>query len=174
MAARRPTLYLDTNVLSTLYYRGGNVQSLAWQIATRDWWDTERHFFNVYGSDALEEELSAGTYPGQEKALRTLCRLAWLPYRKEIGSCSEVLLQSKIVPTAKGGDALQLAYAVVHRLDYLMTWNQAHLANVAVQRQLRILCLKMEWRAPLLVSPANIPRVTLGQRIRRDDEETQL
>ena len=68
-------------------------------------------------------------------------------------------------------DAFHLAFAVVHRIDYLMTWNQAHLANPEMLPRLSALCRKRGWRAPLLVTPETIPRASLGQTIRRPDEE---
>jgi hypothetical protein len=51
---------------------------------------------------------------------------------------------------------------------YLLTWNYAHLANPIAQAHLDTACRQAGWRAPLLVSPETIPRVALGQSIKRD------
>ena len=34
---KKPTLYLDTNIISTLYYDGADINGLARRMATRDW-----------------------------------------------------------------------------------------------------------------------------------------
>jgi hypothetical protein len=78
-------------------------------------------------------------------------------------------MRKNVVPNSKSGDALQMAIAAVHRVDYLLTWNYAHLANPIAQMQLETACQKAGWRAPLLVSPETIPRVILGQTIKRKD-----
>ena len=75
------------------------------------------------------------------------------------------------MPESQQADAFHLAFAVVHRIDYLMTWNQAHLANPEMLPRLTALCKKWGWRAPLVMTPAQMPRATLGQAIRRPDEE---
>ena len=79
---------------------------------------------------------------------------------------------NRIVPfdQSKIGDAIQLAFATVYRVDYLLTWNHAHLANVDVQRRLNEVNRSRGWRSPLLVSPETIPWAALGQTIRREDE----
>ena len=77
------------------------------------------------------------------------------------------LLESGIVPASKHGDATQMAVAAAHDIDYLMTWNYAHMANPIAQARLEALCARMGLRAPLLVSPESIPQVRFGQSIRR-------
>ena len=71
------------------------------------------------------------------------------------------------MPRNKPGDAAQLAVAVVHRMDYLLTWNYAHLANPVTQARGEVVVAKLEYRMPWLVSPDSIPHATLGQTIRR-------
>jgi hypothetical protein len=83
--------------------------------------------------------------------------------------CFAVLQAARIVPDGKQGDAMQLALSTIHRIDYLLTWNHAHLANVDTQRRLEELTRRFAWREPVIVSPETIPRVALGQEIRRRD-----
>ena len=65
------------------------------------------------------------------------------------------------------GDAKQLAIAAGHEVDYLLTWNYAHLANPVTQAKAEHLLTRRSLRAPLLVSPESIPQVRFGQQIRR-------
>jgi hypothetical protein len=65
------------------------------------------------------------------------------------------------------GDALQMAVSTAHEVDYLLTWNYAHLANPIAQARLEAICGSLDLRAPLLVSPETIPQARFGQDIRR-------
>jgi hypothetical protein len=111
--------------------------------------------------------LEAGVYPRQQEALATVRRLRFLPMLNEVRQFAEQLIRNRIIPESKTGDAMQMAIAVVHRIDYLLTWNYAHLANPIAQAMLEAACRKEGCRAPLLVSPETIPRAALGQTIRR-------
>ena len=62
-----------------------------------------------------------------------------------------------------------MAVAAAHEMDYLLTWNYAHLANPIAQERLREVCKRRKLRVPLLVSPESIPHVRLGQSIWRRD-----
>jgi hypothetical protein len=72
-----------------------------------------------------------------------------------------------LVPETKPGDALQMAVSAAHEMDYLLTWNYAHLANPIAQGRLEAICRRLNLHAPLLVSPESIPQVRFGQAIRR-------
>lgn len=164
---KKPTLYLDTNIISTLYYDGADINGLARRMATRDWWDTERRGFEVFASIVTEQELEEGVYGHQAECLRLVRRLKYVPITGEVRRLATVFLNQRLVPPNKPGDAAQLAVAVGHRMDYLLTWNYAHLANPATQARgeaiVAILGLRMSW----LVSPDSIPRTSLGQTLRR-------
>ena len=77
----------------------------------------------------------------------------------------EEVLQSRLIPETKSGDALQMAISAAHEVDYLLTWNYAHLANPVAQERLEEICRSLGLRAPLLVSPETIPQVRFGQTI---------
>ena len=166
-ARKKPTVYLDTTILSSYWYEGSDILALGRRITTREWWETERPDFALWVSSVTEDELEAGSYPRQADALAMARRLRFLPMTMEAREFAQQLMHQHVVPDSKAGDALQMAIAAVHRVDYLLTWNYAHLANPIAQAQLETACHGAGWRAPLLVSPETIPRGTLGQTIRR-------
>jgi hypothetical protein len=79
----------------------------------------------------------------------------------------DVLFKARLIPDTKPGDAFQMALAAAHEVDYLLTWNYAHLANPIAQERLETLCTKLDLRVPLLVSPETIPQVRFEQAIYR-------
>ena len=163
------TAYLDTNFFSVLHYTGGQLSSLAQHLKTRQWWELERGNFKLFSSTFTQAELSHGVFRSQEHACALSNRLPFLPDNREVRQCTNLILQCGLIPANKPVDAIQLALATVHRMDYLLTWNYAHLANVNVQRRLEALNSKNGWRTPFLVSPETIPWLSMGQNVRRKD-----
>jgi hypothetical protein len=164
---KKPTIYLDTNIVSALLYDGTEIGTISRRIVTRDWWDSEQPHFSVWASSLTELELAQGVYRAQPDCLRFVRRLKYVPITKEIRSLAAELLSAGIIPDSKPGDALQLALAAGHQFDYLLTWNYAHLANPVTQAKLERLLLKSQWHSPLLVSPESIPQLRFNQMIRR-------
>jgi hypothetical protein len=129
---------------------------------TIDWWVHEREHFALVSSSATEVELRQGKYSGQERAVAACRRLPYLPITSEVRQYFGILRRHGIVPLEKPGDAMQLALATIHDVEYLLTWNYAHLANHETQSKLEELNEKYDRRSPLLVSPETIPKVRLG------------
>lgn len=170
MLANKPTLYPDTNIFSSIHYNGGSSILLRRCVKTREWWNVERRHFHLVSSKLTEDELSAGVYSGQDHALAAARRLPYLTPTADVKRCATVYLECGVVPANKVGDAAQLAFTVVHRVDYLLTWNHAHLANVEIVKKLNAVNARNGWRTPLIVTPESIPWNALGQSIRRRDE----
>jgi hypothetical protein len=95
---------------------------------------------------------------------RALPRLQLTRKTKEV---LDELLKSRLLPKTKPGDALQMAVSAAHEVDYLLTWNYAHLANPMSQARLELICRNLYLHAPLVVSPETIPQVRFGQAVRR-------
>jgi predicted nucleic acid-binding protein len=167
--AQKPTAYIDTNVLSSLFYRGANLQSVSRRMHTEEWWEAERKHFDVYSSVRTEYELSRGVFRAQERALAEVRKLRYLPLTAAARKIALQLLESKVVPPTQMGDGQHLGIAIAHEMDYLITWNYAHLANHAVEMKLRELAAQLNWRVPVLASPENIPWVSMGKTVRRRD-----
>jgi hypothetical protein len=63
------------------------------------------------------------------------------------------------IPDEAAIDCTHLAVCVLHRVDYLLSWNFAHLGDVA-QKMARIYNEKNGLWTPRLVSPENINKRT--------------
>jgi hypothetical protein len=163
----KPTVYLDTNIISAFWYTGADVAGLARRLKTREWWQDEREHFSVWVSAATEDELAAGKFGRQADCLRFVRRLSYLPISGPTRRFAAKLVERSVVPAEKPGDAVQMAACAVHRIDYLLSWNYAHLVNPVAQVQLEAVCRQLSLRAPLLVSPESIPKASLGQILRR-------
>jgi predicted nucleic acid-binding protein len=163
----KPKVYLDTNIISAYWYEGNDVAAAARRFYTSEWWNTERQLFAVYVSVTTINELRAGSFRRQADCLKMVRALPRLPITRHTKHVLDELAKVRLLPETKTGDALQMAVSAAHQMDYLLTWNYAHLANPVAQERLEVICRGLGLRAPLVVSPETIPQVRFGQTIRR-------
>lgn len=80
-----------------------------------------------------------------------------LPVTPEAEHLARLYVERRVMPADLGGDALHLAIASVHACDFLLTWNQQHLANAnkfdALERTNRSVGLPL----PRIVVPSQLP-----------------
>ena len=66
---------------------------------------------------------------------------------------TERLVGSGAVPERAGADAVHVAVAAVNGIDYLVTWNFAHIANAMAKRGIEIACRRGGFECPVICSP---------------------
>ena len=54
-----------------------------------------------------------------------------------------------------GIDACQVA-AIAFDMQYLMTWNCAHLANAEIFAQVQVICAELGYTAPIVCTPEEL------------------
>ncbi len=64
-----------------------------------------------------------------QKRLAMLSGLPLIKLVEPVGDIAKELLSRKIIPTKAADDAIHIAVASVHSIDYILTWNCRHLAN---------------------------------------------
>jgi len=57
------------------------------------------------------------------------------------------------LPTKAITDALHIAIATVHGMDYLMTWNLKHMVNPVIQKSLRRIIEAKGYNMPTICTP---------------------
>ena len=72
---------------------------------------------------------------------------------QEIGEFAKKLISGGGMPKTAEADALHVAIAVVHRVDYLLTWNCRHINNAHTKPVIRMLCEESGYIFPEICSP---------------------
>src|SRR3954454_22082009 len=111
---QKPTVYLDTNIISAFHYRGTDFAGLARRNMTCDWWNNESQGFEVWVSRATEDELAAGRFSRQADCLRFVRKLPYLPITKKSLELAAHLIELRVVPAEKPGDGAQMAICAAH------------------------------------------------------------
>ena len=119
-----PALYLDTSVI-------GGYFDAEFQADTRALWRLkEAGLFRFVSSQLVIDELVKAP-----ERVRELMRASFdvedvLDVSVEMEELAAAYMAQKIVPAAFADDAQHVAVCSVARLDYLVSWNFKHLANV--------------------------------------------
>jgi len=132
------TAYIETTIPS--YYVARTSDSLllvAKQAATRRWWDAGCSGFDLFTSLETLDEAGKGDSHMADARLKLLQGIPLLPLPDEGLELAQSLVTSGIVPAKAASDALHIAVASVHRIDYLVTWIFKHIANPFIRDRLR-------------------------------------
>lgn len=149
-----PSVYIDTTIPS--YYVDTRASVLVHIERTREWWDNERRFYKIFGSQFVLRELQEGGFPGQKEALALMHEIPLLAANPEIEDIVAQYLDNYLMPSADDRDAFHLAFASYYRMDYLLTWNCAHLANVNKRKHVARINQRLGLFVPIITTPLEL------------------
>ena len=151
-------VYLDTNIIS--YYFSNLPEYKIFRDATQEWWAKRSKNYYLCSSVTAEYELGDGNYLHQEAALKLIQKIAFLPINDEIEKIAQYYIDHNLAPKENiqqlRGDALHLAVCAFYQIDFLLTWNQRHLANVQKLQRLRIMNAQLGFKTPQIVTPMQL------------------
>ena len=74
----------------------------------------------------------------------------------ECTSLAESYLSSHAIPKKYRDDARHVAIAVVHDLDYIVSWNYKHMVNISVRRLVNSTNIRMGYNPIEIISPEEV------------------
>ena len=154
----KPRTYVETSIISYLTARPSRDLVLAaHQQVTRDWW-ASRGSFELFVSQFVLDEAAAGDQDAAAKRLAALAETTVLDVTEEIIALAEGLMGSGGLPPAARVDALHVAAAAVHGMDYLLTWNCRHIANATLRGTIEERCRTAGFEPPTICTPLELPK----------------
>jgi len=151
---RKPVVYVETSVASYYTARPSrDIIILARQEITRQWWEFASQSCHLVISEAVVLEVNQGDPLAASKRAEAIRELPRLPSSLRTEQVTEHYLRELLLPAKAGGDAAHLAVASVHGVDYLVTWNCAHLANESVRRSLARINDSLGLATPIILTP---------------------
>jgi predicted nucleic acid-binding protein len=151
------SVYLETTFISYLVARpSGDLVVAAHQKTTQDWWAMRRDQFACYMSQTVIDEASAGDATEAQKRLAVLTTLTALDVNPQAGALAQAILAGGVLPPNAARDAVHVAVAAVHGVDYLLTWNCKHLANAQIMRRIESVCQSHGHRMPIICTPEEL------------------
>jgi predicted nucleic acid-binding protein len=151
------TVYLETSFVSYLTARQSRtIIGAAHQQITRDWWERERLKYELRISELVLLECSKGDAEAARRRLDAIRGIPRLELGDTVRTVAHDLVTRGFVPAKVAEDALHIAIAATHGVDFILTWNFKHIANPILQARIAE-CLS-EWNLviPFICTPEEL------------------
>lgn len=132
------TVYIESSVIS--YYTARPSRDLltaAHQQITSEWWDKALPKLTPYISRYVLEEIEKGDAGAAKKRIDAAQTFLQLQMSRDVADLAAEYVRAIAIPGRAYTDAIHVALAVWHGMDYLVTWNCTHIAGARAQRELR-------------------------------------
>jgi hypothetical protein len=147
-------VYLETSIISYLAaYPSRDLITAARQQLTHEWWGRRRPEFEVYISELVVAEATAGDADAARRRNQWIEGLPSLSISDEAIALARVLVRAARLPDRAAVDALHISVAACHGMGYLLTWNSTHIANAEFRPKVERACRDSGYEPPVLCTP---------------------
>lgn len=149
-------IYVETSVISYLTARPSKtIIGAAHQQLTLAWWKM-RGQYDLMVSEVVMRECGEGDSESAKRRLEVVRDLPLLLITEQAIKIAEALIKQRIVPLKAIEDALHIAIATAHGVDYLVTLNCRHIANPEIQRRIASYLKKIGVALPFICTPEEL------------------
>jgi predicted nucleic acid-binding protein len=141
------SIYLETSVIGAYLDNGDPFR----RDLTIRWFEHELSEYQAYSSILVQRELERIDEPYRTGYLKIIHGLDNLELSEEVSILAEGYISRGIFHRKFIADAVHMALASFHKIDYLVTWNFGHLANVRKQARVRLFNTAAGFFRPLLL-----------------------
>ena len=145
----KQSLYLETSVIGAYLDNGEPFR----RDLTIRWWEHELPEYRAVVSILVQRELERVAEPHRTGYLNLVRPLEHVELAEEATILAEGYITRGIFHRKYIADALHVALASFHKIDYLVTWNFGHLANVRRQARIRLFNTAAGFFVPMIVTP---------------------
>ena len=147
-------VYIETSVISYLCARPSrDLIAAARQQTTREWWDKKRVHYDMFVSAFVLKEIDAGDRDAAERRRLSVVGVPLLAANPTVELLASTIMEQAHLPVSVSADVAHIAIASMHQMDYLLTWNCAHIANPHWQGRLSAVVCGLGYRLPVICTP---------------------
>jgi len=143
------SIYLETSVIGAYLDNGEPFR----RDMTIRWWEHEMSEYHAVISPLVVRELERVPEPHSSAYLKLVKNLPTVELTDEAAILADGYVSRGIFHRKYIADALHVAIASVNKIDYLVTWNFGHLANVRRQARIRLFNAAAGFFVPMIVTP---------------------
>jgi hypothetical protein len=150
----RRKVYIETSVVS--YYTGRasrDVVVAGHQQSTQDFWTKLSGNLLPYVSALVLKEAGKGDPDQARKRLDAIYPFSVIPTAPEAERLAQDIVDSQGIPAEYPEDALHIAVAAIGRMEFIVTWNFAHINNPFTKMMIRQAVENAGYECPEIVSP---------------------
>jgi predicted nucleic acid-binding protein len=149
-------VYVETTVVSYLTARKTRDPiAVAHQAVTHRWW-RRRKRFDLYCSQIVVSEAGEGDAQAAERRLAALKGVPSLETNDAVKALAAAVAKAAALPKKATEDALHIALATVHGMDYLLTWNCRHIANAEIRNVVAAVAYDHGYGVPVICTPEEL------------------
>ena len=145
----KPSAYLETSVIGAYLDNGEPFR----RDLTIRWWEHELSEYRAVISPLVVRELERLEEPHRSSYLKLIAQIEQVDVTDETAILADGYVSRGIFHRKYLADALHVAVASFHKIDYLVTWNFGHLANVRRQARIRLFNTAAGFFVPMIVTP---------------------
>ncbi len=143
------SLYLETSVIGSYLDAGDAFR----RDLTIRWFEHELFEYDAFVSLLVERELERVDEPHRSGYMEIIKPLRRLEFLEEAAILADGYISRGIFHRKFMADAFHVALASIHKIDYLVTWNFGHLANVRKQARIKLFNTAAGFFSPAIVTP---------------------
>jgi len=148
------TVYIETSVVSYYAGRGSrDVVVAGRQQSTQDFWSLLGSELSPFVSALVVKEAGQGDPASAQSRLDAIRSFPLLQATAEAERLAQAILDGGGIPAEYPEDALHIAVASVAGMDFVVTWNFAHLNNPFTKMMIRQSVENAGHECPEIVSP---------------------
>ena len=153
----KPSLYLETTIPSYLTARPTrDLIMAAHQQMTREWWEKRLADFRVFISQLVVDECASGDAEAARRRLESINHLPLANIDDAVLALAQGLIAAGAIPPSAGPDAVHIAVAAAHEMDFLLTWNCTHINNAETIAGLAAALAAEGCRCPTICTPEEL------------------
>jgi hypothetical protein len=150
-------VYLETTIASYLTARPSrDLVVAAHQELTAEWWEGHRGRYDLFVSDLVLREVARGDEAAAARRLEELSGIEVLGLDTTALELARAFVERGLIPPKAVEDALHVAVATTHGMDFLLTWNCRHIANAEIMGRLEGVCVELGYLMPVLCTPEQL------------------
>jgi predicted nucleic acid-binding protein len=143
------SLYVETSVIGAYLDAGDPFR----RDLTIRWFEHELSEYRACVSLLVQRELERVDEPHRSGYMKIIKPFEYLDLTDEAAILAEGYISRGIFHRKFIGDAFHTALASIHKVDYLVTWNFGHLANVRKQARIKLFNTAAGFFSPAIVTP---------------------
>ncbi len=149
--------YIETSMVSYLTARPSrDVVAAAHQQISIDWWESRRKDFDLCTSQVVVDEARRGDPDLARRRLRLLEDMPVLKVTDAAQKLAVAIVREGLLSQKAFPDALHIAIATAHQVDYLLTWNCSHIANAEILPRIAAICEPLGLILPYVCTPEEL------------------
>jgi hypothetical protein len=125
------------------------------QLLSRQWWALCDDY-ELFVSEAILRECRAADSDAVTRRMNTLAEIPLLSLTEQAADIARLLLVEGILPTRAADDALHIAIASAHKVDFLLSWNFKPIANPVIQAQIAVKLSQLGLSLPFICAPEDL------------------